>query len=197
MKLTRVNIAADGKLVEELEREAKKRGYTLYAVTNIALKAITKILKEGEDVSSLESLVEFYLMAKALDLVPVTSWFLDNLSRIAYEGSQDKYSEICKSAGKQLALYLKTRANSLEEVLVLYNLMKPILPINEIVVKKKENDEIEMRITGTGFSLESTLCAKDVVVNVMESYGFKILSAIPSPGGVIVLIAKYQGQPSK
>jgi len=188
--MPRVNIAADGTIVDELEKEAKKRGYTLYSLTNVALKALLKLLKEGEDVSSVESLIEFYLISKGLDLVPVTSWFLDNLSRLVYKNNEKEFIELCRSTGKQLALYLKTKASTLEEILLLYNTMRSILPINEIAVKRRSNDEIEMRITGTGFSLESTTCAKEVAVNVLESYGFKVLSATASPGGVIVINAK-------
>jgi len=188
--MPRVNIAADGTIVDELEKEAKKRGYTLYSLTNVALKALLKLLKEGEDVSSVESLIEFYLISKGLDLVPVTSWFLDNLSRLVYKNNEKEFIELCRSTGKQLALYLKTKASTLEEILLLYSTMRSILPINEIAVKRRSNDEIEMRITGTGFSLESTMCAKEVAVNVLESYGLKVLSATASPGGVIVINAK-------
>ncbi|MFP3260859.1 MAG: hypothetical protein RXQ22_08260 [Sulfolobus sp.] len=58
--MPRVNVAADAEIIEELEQEVKKRGYTMYAITNIALKAILEILKEGGDSETLSSLQQLW-----------------------------------------------------------------------------------------------------------------------------------------
>jgi len=119
--LPRVNIAADSDVLEELEQEAKRKGYTLFAITNLALKAVAEILKEGGDSETLMSLVEYYKIVKDLEIVPVTVWYLENLIKIAHESDQNKVAEICETTGVQIASYLKTKASTLSELMNIYD----------------------------------------------------------------------------
>jgi len=187
--LPRVNIAADSDVLEELEQEAKRKGYTLFAITNLALKAVAEILKEGGDSETLMSLVEYYKIVKDLEIVPVTVWYLENLIKVAYESDQNKVTEICEATGVQVASYLKTKASTLSELMNIYDQIREILPIKDISVKQN-GDMIDLRITGSGFGIESTTCASNILKKILEEYGFHIISMTPSPGGIILVKAK-------
>jgi len=187
--LPRVNIAADSDVLEELEQEAKRKGYTLFAITNLALKAVAEILKEGGDSETLMSLVEYYKIVKDLEIVPVTVWYLENLIKIAHESDQNKVAEICETTGVQIASYLKTKASTLSELMNIYDQIREILPIKDIYIKQN-GDIIDLRITGSGFGIESTTCASNILKKILEEYGFHIISMTPSPGGIILVKAK-------
>jgi len=187
--LPRVNIAADSDVLEELEQEAKRKGYTLFAITNLALKAVAEILKEGGDSETLMSLVEYYKIVKDLEIVPVTVWYLESLIKVAYENDQNKVAEICEATGVQVASYLKTKASTLSELMNIYDQIREILPIKDISVKQN-GDMIDLRITGSGFGIESTTCASNILKKILEEYGFHIISMTSSPGGIILAKAK-------
>ena len=187
--MPRVNIAVDSEVLEELEQEAKRKGYTLFAITNLALKAVTEILKEGGDSETLLSLVEYYKIVKDLEIIPVTTWYLENLIKVAYESDKNKVTEICEATGIQVASYLKTKASTLSELMNIYDQVKEILPIKDISIKQN-GDTIDLRITGSGFGIESTTCASNILKKILEEYGFQIISITPSPGGVILVKAK-------
>ena len=189
--MPRVNVAADAEIIEELEQEVKKRGYTMYAITNIALKAILEILKEGGDSETLPSLVEYYRTMKDLEIIPVTVWYLENLVKIAYSADQKKTLEVCETTGLQLASYLKTKANTIADVLEIYSKLKEILPVKDISIRQN-SESIEIRITGSGFGIESTSCASLIVKKILEEYGFEIETLTPSPGGIIFIKAKIK-----
>ncbi|QKR00410.1 hypothetical protein GWK48_08525 [Metallosphaera tengchongensis] len=187
----RVNIAADSELIKELEKEAKSRGYTIFSLTNLALRAMLEMIRMGEDSTKLQELVELHKIFKDLDVVPITSWYIESLAKLAYEKDQKAFQTVCEGAGLQVASYLKSRASTLEELIVVYENVKSVLPIKDLKVKKIEDDEFEVRLTGTGFSLESTFCASMVFKKVLESYGFTVLDLTPSPGGIIYAKAKF------
>lgn len=187
--MPRVNIAVDSVILEELEQEAKRKGYTLFAITNLALKAVTEILKEGGDSETLLSLVEYYKIVKDLEIIPVTTWYLENLIKVAYESDKNKVTEICEATGAQVASYLKTKASTLSDLLSIYDQVKEILPIKDISIKQN-GDTIDLRITGSGFGIESTTCASNILKKILEEYGFQIISITPSPGGIILVKAK-------
>lgn len=187
--MPRVNIAADSDVLDELEQEAKKKGYTLYAITNLALKAVAEILKEGGNSETLVSLVEYYRIIRDLEIVPVTVWYLENLTKMAFENDQKKAIEICEATGMQVASYLKTKASTLSELLDIYDKVKEMLPVKDISAKQN-GDSIDFRITGSGFGLESTTCAAHILKKILEEYGFNVLSITPSPGGIILVKAK-------
>ncbi|MFP3201935.1 MAG: hypothetical protein RXR43_06775 [Sulfolobus sp.] len=189
--MPRVNVAADAEIIEELEQEVKKRGYTMYAITNIALKAILEILKEGGDSETLFSLVEYYRTMKDLEIIPVTVWYLENLVKIAYSADQKKTLEVCETTGLQLASYLKTKANTIADLLEIYSKLKEILPVKDISIRQN-SESIEIRITGSGFGIESTSCASLIVKKILEEYGFEIETLTPSPGGIIFIKAKIK-----
>ncbi|QGA53397.1 hypothetical protein GFS03_01755 [Sulfolobus sp. E5-1-F] len=187
--MPRVNIAAEADLIEQLENEAKKRGYTIYSLTNAALKALLKLLKEGEDASTLESLVDYYSISKALDIVPVTSWFLENLTKLAYEKDSKQYENMCEEVGEQIGSFLRSKASTLDELFDFYNAIKIILPIRNVAIKNA-GDVIEFRITGTGFSLISTLCAGKIFSKIAEAYNLSIQDVDVVPGGIVTIKAK-------
>ncbi|AEB95453.1 hypothetical protein [Metallosphaera cuprina] len=186
----RVNIAADSDLIKEIEKEAKVRGYTIYSLTNLALKAMLEMIKTGEDSTRLQDLVELYKVFKDLDVIPVTSWYIENLAKLAYEKDQKGFQSLCEGAGMQVASYLKSKASTLEELMLFYENVKSTLPIKDLKIRKLEGDDIELRLTGTGFSLESTFCASMVFKKIIESYGFTIVEIVPSPGGIIYVRAR-------
>lgn len=190
----RVNIAADSELIKEIEKEAKSRGYTIYSLTNLALKAMLEMIKMGEDSTKLQDIVELYKVFKDLDIVPVTSWYIESLAKLAYEKDQKGFQSICEGAGLQVASYLKSRASTLEELMSVYESVKSALPIKDLKIRKLENDDFELRLAGTGFSLESTFCASMVFKKIVESYGFTILELTPSPGGIIYAKARISSQ---
>ncbi|MCH4815449.1 MAG: hypothetical protein QXY87_07025 [Saccharolobus sp.] len=187
--MPRVNIAAEADLIEQLESEAKKRGYTIYSLTNAALKALLKLLKEGEDANTLESLVDYYAISKALDIVPVTSWFLENLTKLAYEKDSKQYENMCEEVGEQIGSFLRSKASTLDELFDFYNAIKIILPIRNVAIKNA-GDVIEFRITGTGFSLISTLCAGKIFSKIAEAYDLSIQDVDVVPGGIVTIKAK-------
>ncbi|AKA72499.1 hypothetical protein SULI_00225 [Saccharolobus solfataricus] len=187
--MPRVNIAAEADLIEQLENEAKKRGYTIYSLTNAALKALLKLLKEGEDANTLESLVDYYTISKALDIVPVTSWFLENLTKLAYEKDNKQYENMCEEVGEQIGSFLRSKASTLDELFDFYNAIKIALPIRNVSIKNT-GDMIEFRITGTGFSLISTLCAGKIFSKIAEEYDLSIQDVDVVPGGIVTIKAK-------
>jgi len=187
--MPRVNIAAEADLIEQLESEAKKRGYTIYSLTNAALKALLKLLKEGEDANTLESLVDYYTISKALDIVPVTSWFLENLTKLAYEKDSKQYENMCEEVGEQIGSFLRSKASTLDELFDFYNAIKIVLPIRNVAIKNA-GDVIEFRITGTGFSLISTLCAGKIFSKIAEAYDLSIQDVDVVPGGIVTIKAK-------
>lgn len=187
--MPRVNIAADSEILDELEQEAKRKGYTLYAITNLALKAVTEILKEGGDSETLMNLVEYYKIIKDLEIIPVTVWYLENLIKMAYESDQKKATEICEATGIQIASYLKTKASTFSELLEIYDKIKEVLPIKDVSIRQN-GESIDIRITGSGFGLESTTCASHIFRKILEEYGLNIISVTPSPGGIILVKAK-------
>ncbi|XDF45247.1 hypothetical protein AB1303_04345 [Saccharolobus solfataricus] len=187
--MPRVNIAAEADLIEQLQNEAKKRGYTIYSLTNAALKALLKLLKEGEDANTLESLVDYYTISKALDIVPVTSWFLENLTKLAYEKDNKQYENMCEEVGEQIGSFLRSKASTLDELFDFYNAIKIALPIRNVSIKNT-GDMIEFRITGTGFSLISTLCAGKIFSKIAEAYDLSIQDVDVVPGGIVTIKAK-------
>jgi hypothetical protein len=189
--LARINIAADADIVKELEKEVKSRGYTIYAVTNIALRAILEVLKSGEDSTTLLDLVELYKISKDLDLIPIPSWFIESLVKLGYEKDQKKFEEICEGAGKQLSSYFKSRASNFEDLIQIYSEVKGVLPIKDISVKSSGDEIFDIRLTGTGFNVEATLCAGLAFKKILETYSFEVKEINPSPGGIVFIRARY------
>ncbi len=190
--MPRVNIAAEADIIEQLENEAKKRGYTIYSLTNTALKALLKLLKESEDPNMLESLVDYYLISKALDIVPVTTWYLENLTKLAYEKDSKQYETLCEEVGQQIGSFLKSKASTIEELLTFYTNIKEILPIRNVVVKS-DGDLMEFRVTGIGFSTTSTLCAGRIFAKIAEAYNLKVVNVEAIPGGIVIIRGKFSG----
>ncbi|BCU67054.1 hypothetical protein HS7_04910 [Sulfolobales archaeon HS-7] len=183
--MARVNVAADEKIVEQLEDMAKKKGYTMFFLTNVALKLVLEVLREGEDLSTLEALIELFKITKSINVIPVTAWYLDNVSVTMFKESKEEFDKICSESGEQLGLYLKLRAKTLTELLQLYEKVKPVLPISSIVVREV-NGDVEMQVSGTGFSRESTYCASKSLKRLLEAFGMKVSSVESSPGGIIL-----------
>ncbi|ARM75023.1 hypothetical protein [Acidianus manzaensis] len=188
--MARVNIAADAELMKELEKEAKSKGYTIYSLTNIALKAMLDLIQSGEDSTTLTNLVDFYKITKDLDIIPVTSWYIESLVKLAYEKDAKTLEEICEEAGQQLSSYLKSRASTFDEIIEMYNNVRSVLPIKDIKVKQGSDSSLEIRVTGSGFSKESTFCTSRVFKKILEAYNFEILEISYSAGGIIFAKAK-------
>ncbi|AWR96544.1 hypothetical protein DFR86_02585 [Acidianus sulfidivorans JP7] len=183
--MARVNIAADAELMKELEKEAKSKGYTIYSLTNIALKAMLDLIQSGEDSTTLASLVDFYKITKDLDIIPVTSWYIESLVKLAYEKDSKALEQICEEAGQQISSYLKSRASTFDEIIEMYNSVRSVLPIKDIKVRQSSDSSLEIRVTGSGFSKESTFCTSIVFRKILEAYNFEILDMNYSAGGII------------
>ncbi|MCY0860445.1 MAG: hypothetical protein OWQ54_08460 [Sulfolobaceae archaeon] len=186
-------MAADSEIVKELEQEAKKKGYTMYAITNLALKSLVKLLKSGEDATTLEKLVNLYLLTKSIDTLPVPLWFLESVIKLLYEKDKKAYTEFCEAAGTQLAIFLKSRAHDIYELIKLYSDVKGVFPLKEFYISEENGGNLNIRITGTGFSQESTECAYYALKKILASYDIQVIKESISPS-IISLTAKYYGQ---
>lgn len=185
----RSTLAAEEAIVDQLEAEAKKRGYTIYSLTNIALQALLELLKEGYSPDLLISLIKFYKLSQTLRTIPVTDWFIEKLVEEVHRSSKDKLKEICERTGEQLATFLQGYAPTIEDLINLWKEIKNALPINDISVRNKD-DEFLITITGSGFGLEATECSAWIASKIFESYGLKIESVVAKQGGIVLIKAK-------
>lgn len=191
--MARINIAADSEIVKELEQEAKRKGYTMYAITNIALKSLVKLLKNGEDALTLDKLVNLFLLSKSIDTIPIPIWFLESVIKTVHEKDKNAYIELCEAAGSQLAVFLKSRAQDLYELMNLYTEVKGIFPIKEFYISEGNNGSLSIRISGTGFSQEATECTALAMKKLLSAYNVEIIKVDISPS-IVTILGKYYGQ---
>lgn len=189
MALKRATIAASESLVDQLESEAKDRGYTIYSLTNTALEAMLELVKDNYPPDTLKALVRFYKISQTLRIVPVTDWFIEKVTEELYKSNKDKLKEICEQTGEQLAVFLQGQAPTIEDLLELWDDVKAVLPINNVSLRNKD-DEIIITITGSGFSHEATECSAWIASKIFESYGLKIVNVTGKQGGIILIKAK-------
>ncbi|MGC9105309.1 MAG: hypothetical protein ACP5HQ_02640 [Thermoprotei archaeon] len=184
--MVRATLAASEELVDSLDSEAKKRGLTLYSLTNTSLASMIHILRMGKPPETLQALVKFAELSEALRLVPVTDWFIENLISELYKTNKEKMVEICEKTGEQLATFLTGYAPTLEELMNTFSLVKLILPLKSVYMKNVD-DTVVITIVGSGFNLESTECSARIAAKVFQAYGLKVQEIKYNTGGVILL----------
>jgi hypothetical protein len=188
--MARVTLAASEELVDELDSEAKRRGITLYSLTNTSLASMVQLLKLGKPPETLTALVKYIELTEALRLIPVTDWFIENLISELYKANKEKLFELCEKTGDQLATFLTGYAPTLEELMKTFDTVKHILPLKSLYIKESDGGFI-ITILGSGFNLESTECSAIIAKKVFQSYGLRINEVKPNAGGVIVLKGNY------
>jgi len=185
----RINLAADDSLVSTLSEEARKQNKTLYAITNEAIKTYLDILGSGKTAESVINVLRLFEIYDSASVVPVPEVLLDETLRIASQCSKDETLKAWEQQGVVVGELLKHFAPKIDDVKLILENFKTLIPPSLLQLEIRD-DEIEVVMTGTGYSPEASRCTAAGIKGFLSSYGCETEDIEVSRGFVKVVAVK-------
>ncbi len=170
--MARLNISMNNEMVKYIEKKAEDEGKTISSYIAEAVKSYSNIKNAGLQKEDMEFMLKYVSMFISIGVVPVPAFLLDEITKISFSKSSDTVSNAWYERGKIAADILKGYATTLEELWETIKHFRPFLPLNMIELKIT-NKNVEVTISGSGYSIEASKCTAEGLRGVLEIYDVK------------------------
>ncbi|MGP6220154.1 hypothetical protein [Caldiplasma sukawensis] len=177
----RINVSMKNEAIQKLEDFADKKGRPVSSIVMEAVSlymALDSIGIRSEDIVRIGTLISLLIETGS---VPVPSILLDFLVKNSMKYSEKETLKKWYERGQILGNIIKKYAETLEELIDQIQQYKNIMVGNFIDIQK-EDHRISVKISGTGYSIESAKATVSGVEGFFSAYGIKKEDALISEG---------------
>lgn len=187
----RTNISVDQAVFQEFAAEAERQNKTLFAFASESLLEVARITEQGGTSSDLYSMWRTVSLLKELEVVTLPSDFVDDLVAKQYSLDRDGVLRAFRDLGSRMVGVLKIVASGLDDLeVVAKNFTALLLPIKEFKIRNRKDGSVEIGIVGAGRRMESTECAFEFLVSILNGYGYGVTESEINVGTIKLLAAK-------
>jgi len=173
--MARTNISVDQVVFDEFSSEADRQNKTLFAFANESLSTMAKIAAEGGNPSDLYKMWRAVTLLKQIDVITFPSDFVDELISKDYARDKEGTLKMFREMGSQIVGVLKIAAEDLDELSELVRNFTGLLPVKQFILAAKEDkNKVEIDVVGAGRKIESTECALEFLMSVLNGYGYSV-----------------------
>lgn len=174
--MKRTNISIDHRVFEEFASQAESKSMTLYTYTNEWLTAASKLATEGATPEEVCRLWQSVALLKQMDVITLPSDFIDDLISKLYVSDKFGLLLMFRKLGGEVSAILKIAAKDLKELEKLAVDFIELLPLKrfKIYVPEASNGTLEVDVVGAGRRIESTECALEFLVGIINGYGYEV-----------------------
>ena len=170
--MARLNISINNEMVKDIEKKAENEGKTVSSYIAEAIKGYSNIKAAGLQKEDIDFMLKYVDIFMSIGAVPVPAFLLDEITKISFSKSGDRVSNAWYERGKIAASILKGFATTLEDLWEMIKHFKPFLPLNMIELKIT-NKNVEVTLSGSGYSVEASKCTAEGLRGVLEIYNVK------------------------
>jgi hypothetical protein len=171
----RVNLAVDDALSQRLAELAKKQNKTMYAITNEALETYLELSKLGKNREEVFKILQLFEVIGFISAVPVPETLLDRLLVLAVKCSKEETFKLWREQGEVVGQVIKAIAPTLKELASFSKELEKFLPPELVELKiNEEEGELEILLTGTGYSYEAAMCTAEGIKGFLKVYNCEV-----------------------
>lgn len=186
----RTNISVDQTVFEEFAAEAARQNKTLFAFASESLLEVAKISEQGGTSSDLYSMWRTVSLMKELEVVTLPSDFVDELIGKQYSLDKAGLLRAFGDLGSRMVGVLKIVASNLNDLEVVAKNFTALLPVKEFKIRNRDDGSVEIGIVGAGRRIESTECALEFLVSILDGYGYDATEREINVGTIKLLATK-------
>lgn len=170
--MSRLNVSLSNETARDLENEAQKQGKTVSSIVGEASRMYLEMESSGISVESIRKTFFMVNVLKATDSVPVPSILLDSMIKLALKASETETLDKWFERGEVVGSIIKQYAPDIDSLKRDIDNMSEFLPSNMIQIKKR-NSEVEIMLSGVGYSKEAAKCTCSGIKGFLKSYGIR------------------------
>ncbi|WP_393971428.1 hypothetical protein OXIME_001704 [Oxyplasma meridianum] len=183
--MSRLNISLSNETLKKLEDEAQRQGKTISSIVSEASRMYMEMESSGISINHIRNTILIMNILKATDSVPVPSILLDSIIKLSMRSSETEAIDKWFERGEVVGNIIKQYAPDIASLKVAIDNMKDFLPSNMIRIKK-DNYNVEIILSGAGYSKEASKCTCSGIEGFLKSYGIKVQSSENTEGFVKV-----------
>jgi len=172
--MTRLNVSLKTDLVRYLEEEAEREGKTASSIVSEACRNYIEISRYGLKSNDISKSMLLFKTIRALDAIPVPSLLLDFLIETSFKSSQQETLERWRERGVVAGNIMRQYAPDIGKLKELTENYSWIIPLDFINISVS-GENVDIVLSGVGYSKESAICTCEGVVGFLSSYGVTIL----------------------
>ncbi|MCL5988735.1 MAG: hypothetical protein M1166_00205, partial [Candidatus Thermoplasmatota archaeon] len=165
------NISVSNETAKLIETQAKDSGRTVSSTITDAIKTCSIIREEGYQVENLINAMQLSRLYKVAGTIPVPRILLDSLVSDLFARDEKKAIDLWVNTGNSVGIILKTFAPNLDVLSTLLKKYNSLLPADSIQINYDERN-LELVLTGIGYSYASSKCTAVAIAKAMEVYDF-------------------------
>ena len=169
--MVRINISVSNETAKLIETQAKDSGRTVSSTITDAIKTCSIIREQGYQVENLINAMQLSRLYKVAGTIPVPRILLDGLVSDLFALDEKKAIDLWVNTGNSVGIIMKTFAPDLDILSTLLKTYSSLLPADSIQINYDERN-LEVVLTGIGYSYASSKCTAVAIAKAMEVYDF-------------------------
>ena len=183
--MSRLNVSLSNETAKDLENEARKQGKTVSSIVGEASRMYLEMESSGISVEHIRKTFLLINVLKATDSVPVPSILLDSIIKLALKASEAEALDKWFERGEVVGSIIRQYAPDIDSLKDAIDNMSDFLPSNMIRIKKNKFD-VEIMLSGAGYSKEAAKCTCSGIKGFLKSYGIRFQDGDSTEGFVRV-----------
>jgi hypothetical protein len=183
--MSRLNVSLSNETAKNLENEARRQGKTVSSIVGEASRMYLEMESSGISVEHIRKTFLMVNVLKATDAVPVPSILLDSMIELALKASESEALDKWFERGEVVGSIIRQYAPDLDALKEVIDSMSEFLPSNMLQIKKS-NSDVEIMLSGAGYSKEAAKCTCSGIKGFLKSYGISVQTGDSTEGFVRV-----------
>ncbi|MHB8358768.1 MAG: hypothetical protein ACYDCP_04610 [Thermoplasmataceae archaeon] len=183
--MSRLNVSLSNETAKNLENEARRQGKTVSSIVGEASRMYLEMESSGISVEHIRKTLLMINVLKATDSVPVPSILLDSIIKLALKTSEAENLNKWFDRGEVVGSIIKQYAPDIDALKEAIDNMSQLLPSNMIRITK-DNSDVEIMLSGAGYSIEAAKCTCSGIKGFLKSYGVRVQNEDSTEGFVRV-----------
>ena len=192
--MSRLNVSLSNETAKDLENAARRQGKTVSSIVGEASRMYLEMESSGISVELIRKTFLMVNVLKATDAVPVPSILLDSIIKLALKASEAETLDKWFERGEVVGSIIKQYAPDIDALKDDIDNMSEFLPSNMLQIKKSHSD-VEIMLSGAGYSKEAAKCTCSGIKGFLKSYGIKVQNGDSTEGFVRVRGVIEQSDP--
>jgi hypothetical protein len=183
--MSRLNVSLSNEISNQLENEALRLGKTVSSLVSEASRMYLEMESSGISLEDIRNTILIISILKATDSVPVPSILLDSIIQLSMKASEAEALGKWYERGEVVGNIIKQYAPDITTLKDAIDNLTEFLPSNMIRIKNN-NSDVEIILSGVGYSKEAAKCTCSGIEGFLKSYGIKVQSTDTTEGFVKV-----------
>ncbi len=188
--MVRTNLSVDKGVFEEFAAEADRRRMTLFAFTNDALSAVTKVSREGGTPEEFYKIWRVLSILREVDVITLPSDFVEDFIERLYKADPALTKSKFRELGASLVGLLKMAAENVEDLTPLAKDFGFFIPIKHFELRRVRDGNVQVDVVGAGKALSTTECSAEFLKSILVGYGYTVTREELHPGTMRLLAEK-------